>query len=119
MSRWKSSVGSPASESSSCFSILSFDISSGISDTTPSNFCINLERFVDAVEARERREAVRLATMGATRYVDVPYRSREREENRYSVVKRRGFVISGVGCAGVVRNSGYVMMGGCEGVELV
>lgn len=82
MSRWKSSVGSPASESSSCFSIFSFDSASGISETMPSNFCINLERFVDAVEVRERREAVKFSTMGATRYVDVPYSRRERDENR-------------------------------------
>lgn len=34
----------------------------------------------------------------------------------YSVARRRGFVIKGVGCVGVVRNSGYVMIGGASRV---
>lgn len=72
MSRWKSSVGSESlslswsfSPSPACFP-LPVTVE-GISDTIPSNFEINFERFSDALEKRDSRELVRDASIGVTR----------------------------------------------------
>lgn len=70
MSRWNSSVGSSSSSSASAsVSILCTGDScvSGMTDTAASSFAISLARFCEAVEARERRDVVREASMGDTR----------------------------------------------------
>ena len=73
MSRWNSSLGSSSSSSISVSGLCTGDWwVSGMIDTAASSFAISLDRFCDAVEASERRDVVREASMGVTRYVDVP-----------------------------------------------
>jgi len=65
MSRWKSSVGSSSSESSSLCSCVC--PVGGISETIVSRRLMSFERLVEAVEASERRDSVSVASMGVSR----------------------------------------------------
>lgn len=86
-------------------------------DTERSSRETRSSRRVAVASCRSTRDSVRRSSMGLRTNLEVPTTRTERAAETLRAVRRRDVVMSGEGSVGLVRNSGYVMMGARSVVE--